>query len=334
MTRWTGFFLGCAVAVAACGNGAVPDQQHVGQFRNPVIASDFADPAILKVGATYFVFATTDGSDNLQAARSTDLVHWSRLADPLPRLPAWQPSTKGYTWAPEVVPVVAGFVMYYTARLAEIGRQCISVAASMQPAGPFEDRSTAPLVCQRDLGGSIDPSRFVDLDGTAYLVWKNDGNCCGIPTDIWAQQLSADGLSLQGEAKQIGLRTDRTWEGNLIEAPIVLLHDHTYFAFYSANGYAGPDYAVGYATSQSLFGPWVKAPENPILKTRAPAAGPGGQAVVVSPRGQLWLAYHAWDANHIGYDANGKRAMWIDRLTLEGGRAVVHGPTAAWQPLP
>jgi len=46
------------------------------------------------------------------------------------------------------------------------------------------------------------------------------------------------------------------------------------------------------------------------------------------------MAYHAWDAGRIGYDSGGKRAMWIDRLTFEAGRAVVHGPTASPQALP
>jgi len=323
-----------ALAMGSCGQEGTPSIQRATEFRNPVIASDFPDPSILKVGSTYYAYATTDANDNLQAARSTDLVHWTRLPDPLPHLPNWHPSTKGYTWAPEVVQIGAGFVMYYTARLAEIGRQCISVASGSDPAGPFADRRSQPLVCQRDLGGSIDPSRFVDADGTAFLIWKNDGNCCGLPTEIWAQRLSDDGLSLKGEAKSLGVRNDRTWEGNLIEAPVVVLHDHTYYLFYSANNYAGPDYAVGYATAKSLFGPWMKAPENPILRTRAPAAGPGGQAIVEGPQGDLWMAYHAWDAGRIGYDSGGKRAMWIDRLTFEAGRAVVHGPTASPQALP
>ena len=38
------------------------------------------------------------------------------------------------------------------------------------------DMSTAPLIYQLSLGGSIDPSPFVDADGAAYLVWKADAN--------------------------------------------------------------------------------------------------------------------------------------------------------------
>ncbi|MEZ5269512.1 MAG: hypothetical protein R2789_13435 [Microthrixaceae bacterium] len=38
----------------------------------------------------------------------------------------------------------------------------------------------AAFVCQRDLGRTIDASPFVDEDGTKWLLYKNDGNCCDI----------------------------------------------------------------------------------------------------------------------------------------------------------
>src|ERR1700686_1478860 len=48
-------------------------------------------------------------------------------------------------------------------------------AASRPPIGPFIDTSAAPFACQTTLGGSIDPSPFVNADGTPYLVWKSTG---------------------------------------------------------------------------------------------------------------------------------------------------------------
>ena len=46
------------------------------------------------------------------------------------------------------------------------GQECISVATASRPQGPFTDKSTAPLECQKSLGGSIDPASFIDTDGT------------------------------------------------------------------------------------------------------------------------------------------------------------------------
>ena len=88
------------------------------------------------------------------------------------------------------------------------------------------------------------------------------------------------------------------------------------------------DYAVGYATAPALLGPYTKAADNPILVTSegSSAAGPGHQAIVEGPGGGLWLAYHAWDKQAIGYESGGIRTMWLDELIVDNGTARVDGP--------
>ncbi|HVL54612.1 MAG TPA: glycoside hydrolase family 43 protein, partial [Vitreimonas sp.] len=258
-----------------------------------------------------------------------------------PRLPRWQPSSKGLTWAPEVIETSAGFVMHYTARDVQAGRQCLAVAVAEEPSGPFVDESDAPLICQLDLGGSIDSNPFVDEDGTQWLLWKNDGNCCGIPTRFYMQEMSEDGLTLSGAVHDLGVQNDRPWERDVIEAPTLWLHDGTYYLFYSANGYNTRNYAVGYATSDTLLGPYTDAPENPILATRAPvgspagdAAGPGHQSIVEDDDGDLWFAYHAWDVALVGDQLGGKRSLWLDPLEFRDGKPIVDGPNPDPQPVP
>jgi beta-xylosidase len=252
-------------------------------------------------------------------------VHWRTLPPPLTALPRWQSVEPDKTWAPEVAKIGARFVMYYVGRSLEAGRQCISVATADQAEGPFQDSSAAPLVCQAELGGSIDPSRFVDADGTPYLLWKNDGNCCGQPTDFWGQRLTEDGLSLSGQPQRLGIRNDQAWEGSVVEAPVVLLHGGRYYLFYSANAYDQAAYAVGYGVADQVLGPYTKPAGRPILSSRGSAGGPGGQSVVVGPRGGLWFVYHAWAADRVGYSHAGVRSMWLDRLTFDGARPIVEG---------
>jgi arabinan endo-1,5-alpha-L-arabinosidase len=161
-----------------------------------------------------------------------------------------------------------------------------------------------------------------------------------MPTRFWIQRLSSDGLRLTGKPKDMGVVNDEPWEGGLIEAPTLILSNGTYFLFYSANGYDTEFYAVGYATSKKVLGPYVDARENPILASAwgrpvtSRARGPGHQSVVVAPGGQLWMAYHAWDQDAVGYGNFGSRTVWIDKLRLEGGRATVDGPTDKPQPIP
>lgn len=299
------------------------------EFVNPVIDRDFPDPDVLRVGDSYYAYATNSGSTNIQTVRSEDLVEWESLPDALPTLPPW--AKPGFTWAPEVTTAADGttFVMYMTARDTASNKQCIGVATSDKPEGPFQSASDTPLICQLDEGGSIDASAFVDDDGSRYLLWKNDGNCCGFTTYLYLQRVSADGLALEGEPTRL-INNDQAWEGNLVEAPTLWKHEARYFLFYSANNYAGLNYATGVASADTITGPYTKAPQ-PLLSSdlkNGAAFGPGGQDIVLDKEQEPWLLYHSWDTS-ITY-----RGMQIDELRWENGMPVVQGPDRGPQPRP
>ena len=141
----------------------------------------------------------------------------------------------------------APLVLYCAVVDGLTGKECISVAVAADPQGPFVDNSTAPLECQLDLGGSIDPSPFLDASGTPYLVWKSQG-ATGQPSAIWSTQLTADGIGLVGSAAQILVRPSQSWERGVVEGPSMLLWSGRYYLFYSANNWDSANYAIGVAT--------------------------------------------------------------------------------------
>ncbi len=316
-----------AVTATAAANTTVTASP--GEFENPVIAQNFPDPDTLKVGTTYYAYATNGGGKNIQAAKSSDLVHWTMLDDPLPSLPRW--SHAGFTWAPEVTTGVdvRHFVMYFVARDVPSGKQCIGVAVGSTPEGPFTSSNPQPLICQLEQGGSIDPESFTDSDGSRYVVWKNDGNCCGMVTNLYVQKVSEDGLTFEGTPTKL-IHEDQVWEGNLVEAPYLLRHGNKYYLFYSANDYAGGAYAVGYAVADRLLGPYHK-PNGPLLKTtteHGAVIGPGGEDIVNTPDGKSWIIYHSWDPTI------SVRQMNIDELEWQGDTPVVKGPYRSPEPVP
>jgi arabinan endo-1,5-alpha-L-arabinosidase len=299
------------------------------EFVNPVLDRNFPDPDILKVGDTYYAYATESDGMTVQTAKSTDLVSWSLVGNALIVLPEWV--IPGRNWAPEVTSWDGGktFVMYFTARDATSDRQCIGVATSDNPEGPFQGVGDTPLICQDDLGGSIDPSSFAD-DGARYVLWKNDGNCCGDDVHLYIQAVSADGLTLEGEPTQL-ITNDQPWEGILVEAPTLWKHDGKYYLFYSANKYDTVDYATGYAVAESVTGPYTKPGREPLLASdlqNGAALGPGGQDVVVDKDGDTWLVFHSWDSS-ASY-----RHMMIEELVWEGDTPVVKPPERGPQPKP
>src|SRR5579871_5227953 len=164
----------------------------------PIVAGDFADPFSLLQSSGLYIYATNTVSANVPVLQipTGDIFNGNYLGDAMPTLPSW--TVKGFQWAPAVWARPDGtFVLYYsTPAPASDGvprRQCISRAVANAPAGPFHDDSTAPFVCPIAQGGAIDPSIFVQGD-TPYLLWKADGNCCGLPTTIYSQPLTPDGL--------------------------------------------------------------------------------------------------------------------------------------------
>jgi hypothetical protein len=292
------------VPVPAAPPAAPPAPLHP---QPPVDGRDAPDPFVLRAGDLWLVFSTQAGPHNVPVAVSTDLAAWYPAADAMPTLPSW--AAWGRTWAPGVVELGGRFVLYFAAHHAESGRQCIGLATSSLPYGPFTPIGDRPLVCQLDQGGSIDPYPFVAPSGEAFLLWKADGNAVGIASRLYAQPLAADGLSLAGEPVEL-LRSGSAWERPLIENPAMTVVDGQFVLLYSGGWWESDGYATGYATCASPLGPCTKVTvDGPVHRGRPEEAGPGGAAAFQGPAGDRWVVYHAWSAGRVGYGNGGVRSL-------------------------
>ena len=121
---------------------------HPGDFPDPSVLFDHAD-------GTYYAFATQNFAApsqtiNIQVSTSGNGVNWTPTGvDALPRVGPW--AVAGETWAPSVAfdSTDNDFVMYYTATEAsQPGDQCIGMATSANPLGPYVDDNPYPIVCQ------------------------------------------------------------------------------------------------------------------------------------------------------------------------------------------
>lgn len=319
--------------LGSSGAAAKEDEPFVPAYR-----ANFPDPFVIAHEGRYLAYATNAERDqaNVQMAVSEDLVSWApledggKLHDAMPVLPKW--ATRGWTWAPEVLRQGDRFLLFFTAREKASGRQCTGVAQSTDPLGPFTSEADEPLVCQRDLGGTIDASPFRDADGRLYLYYKADANAVGKPTDIFVQPMTDDGLALTGEPVAL-LRNDQPWEEHVVESPTMVRQGEHYVLFYSANHFGWEThqrlspYAMGYATCEGPMGPCTDAPENPILysysdRTAGCLSGPGHQAVLEA-EGRRYIVFHAHIARGGCQNAKKGRQMYIAPLGWDGGRPVI-----------
>ncbi|HMJ76623.1 MAG TPA: glycoside hydrolase family 43 protein [Iamia sp.] len=258
---------------------------------------DFADPQVMSAGGSYYAFGTNGPAGTVQVLSSADLSDWDVRGSALSGVPSW--ATNGFTWGPAAIQTGSTYTLFYTVKHAFSGKQCITRATATNPAGPYQDTSTGPLICQLSQAGSIDPSPYYDETGNLYLTWKSEGETTGGGAAIWMAPMAPDGSKMTWFPKQI-LTVSQGWEGSTIEGPSMAKAGDSWVLLYSANSWSSSAYSTGYATCVGPSGPCNKPADNRVLRSDDAREGPGGAEFFRTTDGQLKVAYAAWDAGEVG----------------------------------
>ncbi len=311
----------------------------------PIYDGDFADPTALAAGSTLYFYASSSQPSKYDRGANLPVFALSRgdgfsgrfVGDSMPKVPSW--SVAGYQWGPDVWARPGGsYVMYYsTPATVPLGclatpptsgcvktvrgwtnAECISRATASSPTGPFVDNSTSAFICPTDQGGAIDPSVFVASNGTPWLLWKSDGDCCDERTYIYSQQLSPDGLSTVGPPNRL-LGATQPWEDDLVEAPAMIQdHDH-FWLFYSGSLWGHKTYGIGIARCASVAGPCTKPLDHAWVASHADGVsdqGPGGEEFYQTGS-IIWMVHHGLAPGQAGNSA--QRRLYVDLLAFPPG---------------
>lgn len=221
-----------------------------------------ADPAIFVNKGTYYLYGTVENNANngFIVYQSRDLKHWyidSSINDGY-ALKKGEAFGSSRFWAPQVFATNDRFYMAYAAD------ERIAIAEAASPAGPFRQKSLQPLYAPVK---QIYPFVFIDDDGKKYLyhVRLQQGN------RIFVATINDDFTRIDSTTLTECITATEPWENTagsnwtVTEGSSVVKHNNLYYLFYSANDFRNPDYAVGYATSKTPFGPWTKYEGNPII---------------------------------------------------------------------
>ena len=219
-----------------------------------------------------------------------------------------------------------GFVLYFAARSAATGRQCIGAATSKSATGPFTSSAAEPLVCQPELGGSIDPFPFVDCGRDALPALegrrqRRRPRQHPVRPSAWDRT----GLALVGDAVPL-LRNDAAWEAPLIENPALVRLDGRYLLLYSGGWWESDSYATGYATCDTPLGPCTKVTtEQPLHASDAASWVRAAATVITGPQATCGSPTTAGPR---GGRLHGGRARSLRFASLrwDGARLTVHGP--------
>ncbi|MFD2939998.1 glycoside hydrolase family 43 protein [Flavobacterium notoginsengisoli] len=276
-----------------------------------------ADPTIFYENGVYYLYGTTTGETPLNGEgfmvySSNDLKKWKGPVGAQNGLALKKGDafgTKGF-WAPQVFKYNNKFYMIYTAD------ENIALASSESPIGPFKSDLKAPMF---NLRNQIDPFVFVDEDGKKYLyhVRLTNGN------RIFVAELKDDLSGIKEETLKECISGVLPWENTenvswpVTEGPTVLKHNDVYYMIYSANDFRNPDYAVGYATAKSPYGPWEKSADSPIIsKKDVGINGVGHGDVFYTKDGKMKYVLHT----HYSNNGVSPRKAGIVDIDFEGNK--------------
>ncbi len=287
-----------AFILPSCSSAKSIEEQS--EYNHPVL---LGDPFILYYEGLYYAYGTSSDV-GIEVYTSVDLKNWKKNKE----LALQREDSYGnhWFWAPEVYYVASKglFYMYYSAE------EHICVATSKSPRGPFiQERKETML---EDKG--IDNSLFIDDDGKAYLsfVRFTNGN------EIWVAELEDNLTQIKLESMKLALTMSQEWERvwpKVNEGSFILKHKGVYYMTYSANSFESKLYGVGYATANSVLGPWVKYEHNPILQTPKNLFGVGHSAMFRDKNGVLRIVFHA---HHSELDIH-PRGMYISEVKFVDG---------------
>lgn len=251
--------------------------RHIGTIIN------LADPTIFEDQGTYYLYGTSS-DEGFLVYSSTDLYEWEgpmgANAGGLCLSKGESFGTKGF-WAPQVFKNRGKYYMVYVAN------EQLAIATSDSPKGPFKQSTLSHIPAQTK---EIDPFILFDDDGKIYMFHDRliNGN------HIYVAEMDSDLKALKEETAKECISISESWENaeknswSVIEGPAVIKLNGIYYLFYSANDFRSKDYAVGFATAPSPYGPWTKH-KGPIINWRNIGQYGTGHGDIVRDNKGNWL---------------------------------------------
>jgi beta-xylosidase len=252
-----------------------------GTYRNPVLHADWSDPDVIRVGADFYLVASSfHRAPGLPVLHSRDLVNWTILGHALPRLEPEgtfaTPRPGCGVWAPSIRYHDGRFQIFYPD--PDHG---IFVVTAADPAGPWS--RPHPLKTGR---GLIDPCPLWDDDGTAYLVHAWARSRAGINNRLTCHRMSPDASELLDDGAVI-IDGDTLPGYRTLEGPKCYRRDGWYWIFAPAGGVVDGWQSV--FRSRRMTGPY--ADRVVLAQGGTPVNGPHQGAWVTTDSGEDWFLH-------------------------------------------
>jgi hypothetical protein len=254
--------------------------------QNPLFTDAFtADPAALVVGNTVYVYVGRDAASvggwfNMPewlCYSTTDMKNWKAHGSVLtPK--DFVNANSNSAWAAQVVEKDGKYYFYVTLDRKE--GHFITVAVGDSPTGPFKEALLGKPLVTDDMtkdshrwNSDIDPTVFIDDDGTPWLAWGN-GDC-------YMVKLKKNMIETEGTITKVPFR-------NYSEGPWLFKRGKLYYNIYAADAPGVQPEQMAYSTAEKITGPWTY---------RGMLTGPAKHGFTIHPsviefKGKWYFFYH------------------------------------------
>ncbi len=276
------------------------------------------DPCIIKQGATYHLFCTSQANQPpglIHWRTSPDLVTWTLVGAVMPALPDWAqkevPGTRG-AWAPDISLINGRYHLYYALSTFGKNRSVIALQTTAtldraDPAFGWRDEGVVLASKPGDNFNAIDANIVTTSDGR---VWMSFGS-------FWSGLKLVEIDPTTGKPKPGAPLTAIAARPHpdAIEAPYIIERDGWFYLFASfdfcCRG-ADSTYYTVVGRAKAVTGPYVDRNGKAMMMKDGglivlhadldPAKrfkGPGHVAILREP-GRDYIVYHAYDAKKGG----------------------------------
>lgn len=248
----------------------IPDMGN-GRYKNPIIFADYSDPDIIRVGADFYMVASSfNCTPGIPVLHSKDMVNWEIINHVYDRLPLEKydkPMHGDGSWAPSIRYHDGLFYVYFCTPY-----DGLFLATTDNPAGMWKLEHIVKV------DNWEDPCPLWDDDGNVYLVRSK---LCG--NALYLHRMSADGKQLLDNGTEIF----RDKEQPTIEGPKFLKKDGYYYIFAPAGGVP-----TGWQTvlrSKNIWGPYEA--KVVMHQGNTEINGPHQGGVVELESGEWWFLH-------------------------------------------
>ena len=287
-------------------------------FINPVIPGDHPDPTLTKIGK-YFYTSGSSFNPTPKIYRSTDLVHWQAVAQPLSA--SWSEygdEPGGGIWGGHMV-LYSDLYWHFFGR----GGGSMYFVTADQAEGPWSDPTRIQIPAGMSSLG-VDNSIFIDDDtGKWYLLTK-------------AGHENNHIVELGDDGQPTGVVLDLTWlnptsEGNpygWAEGPVMWKYNGCYYYSF-AEHLVGKQYVMRSDTLTDDESSWTIISDNIFTGTQGTYNRPNHiSPAVMLDDGTSWVIAHSYHSSSNWY-AHGRQGLLCQVTYNDQGFPVIEYPPKA-----